>query len=106
MAKKAVKRKPKQKAQPKKPARKSIWNAKRVSRPPKRLYRSGNERVLGGVCGGVAEYYKLDPTVIRILFILLTLVYGLGIVLYVALWLVMPRNPSHDWGTGKKAKRK
>jgi phage shock protein C len=114
VAKKTAKRKPKV---TRKPTRKAAKPAHRTAksrsnapamrvRPAKRLYRSGNDRILGGVCGGIAEFYGLDPTVIRILWILLTLVYGLGILLYLALWIVMPRNPNHDWGTRKKAKRK
>lgn len=56
----------------------------------KRLYRSRTERQVAGVCGGLAEYFKLDPTLVRIIFILITLFGGPGLVLYIILWLVLP----------------
>jgi phage shock protein C len=63
----------------------------------KRLYRSGREKILGGVCGGLAEYFGVDPTIVRALWILFSLAYGTGIVLYIVLWIIMPRNPKHNW---------
>ncbi|MFH1234350.1 MAG: PspC domain-containing protein [Candidatus Diapherotrites archaeon] len=63
----------------------------------KRLYRSGKERVLGGVCGGVAEYAGIDPVIVRLLWILLAFMGGLGIVLYIIAWIVVPRNPAEKW---------
>ena len=63
-----------------------------------RLYRSGNDRILGGVCGGIAEYLTVDPTIIRLLWIVLTLMaWGSGIILYIILWIIIPRNPDHKW---------
>lgn len=63
----------------------------------KKLYRSGKERILGGVCGGIAEYFNADPTLVRILWILFCLLWGTGILLYFILWFIMPRNPNHKW---------
>jgi len=63
----------------------------------KRLYRSGNERVLGGVCGGVAEYLNIDPTIVRLLWILFVFAFGAGILFYLIAWLIMPRNPKQKW---------
>ncbi|MBN2043164.1 MAG: PspC domain-containing protein [Candidatus Aenigmarchaeota archaeon] len=63
----------------------------------KRLYRSGKDRILGGVCGGMGEYFGIDPVIIRLLFVALTLVWGVGIVMYIICWIVIPRNPRHDW---------
>lgn len=55
-----------------------------------RLFRS-QEKVLGGVCGGIAEYLGMDPTVVRIIFLLLSLFgFGTGILVYVILWIIMP----------------
>jgi phage shock protein C len=60
----------------------------------KKLYLSETDKKLGGVCGGLGEYFEKDPTVIRILFVLLTLLsFGLGLVAYIAMWLVMPKKP-------------
>lgn len=59
----------------------------------KRLYRSRTEKILGGVCGGIAEYFNVDPTIVRILWILFCLAYGAGILLYIILWFIMPKTP-------------
>lgn len=64
----------------------------------KRLYRSGKDKLLGGVCSGIAEYLETDPTVIRLVWVLLTLLsFGVGILFYIACWLIIPRNPEHKW---------
>lgn len=64
----------------------------------KRLYRSGGERVIGGVCGGIGEYFNVDPTIIRILYVLFTLLsFGTGVLLYLILWFIIPRNPKDKW---------
>ncbi|VVC01405.1 PspC domain protein [uncultured archaeon] len=65
----------------------------------KRLYRSGKERMLGGVCGGVAEYFDADPALVRLLWVLISLLWGAGILLYLAAWIIVPRNPKHKWPT-------
>lgn len=58
--------------------------------PPKRLYRSETDRIIGGVCGGIAEFFAVDSTLIRVLFILLVVFGGSGILLYLLLWLFIP----------------
>ncbi|MFH1237052.1 MAG: PspC domain-containing protein [Candidatus Aenigmatarchaeota archaeon] len=58
-----------------------------------RLYRSCKDKILGGVCGGIAEYLGIDPTIVRILWIIGTLAWGFGILLYIVLWIIVPRNP-------------
>jgi phage shock protein PspC (stress-responsive transcriptional regulator) len=64
----------------------------------KRLYRSGKNKYLGGVCGGVAEYFNLDPTLIRILWVIIVFFPpGLGIILYILFWIFVPRNPNQSW---------
>jgi len=57
----------------------------------KQLMRS-EDRMIAGVAGGLADYFDTDPTLIRILFVLLTLLGGggLGILIYIVLWIVMP----------------
>jgi phage shock protein C len=59
----------------------------------KRLQRSRDEKMIGGVCGGLAEYFRLDPTLVRLLLVVVTLFGGAGILLYVVLWVVMPLAP-------------
>lgn len=58
-----------------------------------RLYRSRTNRVFAGVCGGLAEYFDVDPVVIRVLFILFVLFGGTGILLYIAAIFIIPQKP-------------
>ncbi|MFB6204411.1 MAG: PspC domain-containing protein [Candidatus Nanohaloarchaea archaeon] len=55
-----------------------------------RLYRSESDRILGGVCGGIAEVYDLDPTVVRLVTLLLVLGAGSGLLVYLIAWLIIP----------------
>ncbi|OFN75399.1 MULTISPECIES: PspC domain-containing protein [unclassified Corynebacterium] len=55
-----------------------------------RLTRSATDTMLGGVCGGIAQTYNLDPTLVRILFVVATLLGFSGILLYLILWVVIP----------------
>ncbi|MBN8714243.1 MAG: PspC domain-containing protein [Xanthomonadales bacterium] len=57
------------------------------------LRRSKQDRMLAGICGGIAEYLGWDPTVVRVGWIILTLLGGSGILIYLILWLVMPKSP-------------
>jgi phage shock protein PspC (stress-responsive transcriptional regulator) len=67
--------------------------------PPRRLSRSRTDRVLGGVAGGVARHLDVDPIVVRIAFTVLGALYGLGVLVYLVLWLVLPADPE---GTGER----
>jgi phage shock protein C len=60
----------------------------------RKLYRSQTNRQVAGVCGGLAEYFNLDATLIRILFVVLAVLGGSGIVLYLAMWIIVPKEPS------------
>ncbi len=59
----------------------------------KRLYKSRSNRMICGVCGGVAEYLKLDPTVIRLLFALFCFLGGSGILVYIIAAIIIPEEP-------------
>jgi phage shock protein C len=59
-----------------------------------RLMRSRRDKVIAGVCGGLGEYFNIDPVVVRLIFVLATLTSGIGFVLYPVLWLIMPKAPS------------
>ena len=61
-----------------------------------RLMRSETDRMIAGVCGGLAEYLNVDPVLVRLAFVVLGLASGVGLVLYVLLWLLMP-TPSRGW---------
>ena len=81
-------------APPKKAPAKPSGDGGRTSR----LYRSGDDRILGGVCGGIAEYLGVDPVIIRFVWVIGTLAsFGTGVLLYIIMWIIMPRNPHHDW---------
>lgn len=60
---------------------------------PKRLYKSSTERRIDGVCGGVAEYLGIDPTVVRVVWVFSAFFVGLGILAYLSAVLIMPRRP-------------
>ncbi len=60
---------------------------------PKKLMRSSTDKKIGGVCGGLADYFDLDPTVIRLVWLLLVLFAGTGLVVYIVLWIVLPLAP-------------
>lgn len=57
----------------------------------KRLYRSTGNKVIAGVCSGVAEYFEIDPTIVRIIW-LLSIIPGIGIIAYIICWLAMPEK--------------
>ena len=61
----------------------------------KKLLRSRNNKMLAGVCGGLAEYLGIDPTVIRILYVAVSFFSAAfpGIIVYIILWVVMPEEP-------------
>ncbi len=56
------------------------------------LYRSESDRMLGGVCGGLGDYLGLDTTLVRLFFALLFFGSGIGLLVYVALWIIMPNE--------------
>ncbi|MCK5029740.1 MAG: PspC domain-containing protein [Bacteroidales bacterium] len=56
----------------------------------KRLYRDPDNRILGGVCGGLGNYFNIDPIVFRIIFILVALGMGSGLIIYIILWIAIP----------------
>ena len=63
----------------------------------KKLYRSTTNKKIAGVCGGLGEYFNVDPTIFRIIFIILLLpgVFP-GLIPYVILWVIMPKRPLRE----------
>ena len=61
--------------------------------PTRKLYRSKTDRKLAGICGGLAQYFNIDATLIRVLFIVLAVLGGSGVILYVAMWIIVPKEP-------------
>lgn len=60
----------------------------------KKLYRSRKERMIAGVCGGLSEHFGIDPTWVRLFFILLFFLGGASILIYIIMWLVIPVAPA------------
>ncbi len=58
----------------------------------KRLTRSRSDYMLGGVCAGLGHYFGIDPTIVRLIFVLLAISGGSGVLLYLVLWIVIPRE--------------
>ena len=61
--------------------------------PSRKLYRSRTNKQVAGVCGGLAAYFNVDVTLMRVLFILLGLLGATGIILYIAMWIIVPQEP-------------
>ena len=62
----------------------------------KKLYRSRKDSKIAGVCGGIAEYFSIDPTIIRLLAVITIFFGGGGIVSYLIAWLIIPLEPSGE----------
>jgi len=58
----------------------------------KKLYRSKKDSMIAGVCGGIAEYFDVDSTLIRLLTVLFVLLGGAGVAVYIIAWIVIPKN--------------
>jgi len=58
----------------------------------KRLYRSKKERIIAGICGGIAEYLHTDPTIIRLIWVIGTLLWGAGLIAYLIGWIIIPEK--------------
>jgi len=59
----------------------------------KKLYRSVTDKIIGGVCGGIAEYFSIDPVIIRLAFVLAVIFGGGGVLAYIILWIIIPQKP-------------
>jgi phage shock protein PspC (stress-responsive transcriptional regulator) len=62
----------------------------------KRLYRSRKNKVIGGVCGGIAEYLEVDPVLIRLIWVIGALIWGAGFFAYLIAWIIMPQKPRNS----------
>ena len=62
----------------------------------KKLYRSKKDRMLCGVCGGMAKYLNMDPTVVRVLWALLSIFVGAGIIAYLVCAFIIPEDPENN----------
>lgn len=61
--------------------------------PYKKLYRSRNDRMVAGICGGLSDYFGIDPAWVRLLFILLFFAGGSALLVYLVMWVIIPLAP-------------
>jgi len=59
----------------------------------KKLYRSKKDKMIAGICGGIAEYFDVDSTLIRLLTVIFVLLGGAGFVVYIIAWIIIPETP-------------
>lgn len=62
---------------------------------PKRLFRSRKDRILGGVCGGMGNYFNLDPVLVRVIWVVLLFAAGVGFLAYILSWIIIPEEPAN-----------
>jgi len=62
----------------------------------KKLYRSKKNCVIGGVCGGIGEYFDIDPIIIRLLVVLIFFMGGAGLIAYIIAWIIIPQKPNDN----------
>jgi len=54
------------------------------------LYKDKENKMLGGVCAGLADYFMIDPTIVRLVWAVFAMLYGIGVLIYIAAWIVFP----------------
>ena len=59
----------------------------------RRIYRNTKDKVIAGVCSGLGEYFKLDPVLVRLIWLVAVLVFGTGILAYILAWIFIPKKP-------------
>jgi phage shock protein C len=60
---------------------------------PKRLFRSRKDRIIGGVCGGMGNYFNLDPVLVRVIWAVCFFAFGAGLLAYILAWIIVPEEP-------------
>jgi phage shock protein C len=68
----------------------------------KKIYRSRKDSMIAGVCGGIAEYFNIDSTLVRLLVILIVLLGGVGIIAYIIAWVIIPQSPEQITNSDKE----
>ena len=67
----------------------------------KRLYKSDSNKVIGGVCGGLGEYFGIDPVIFRIIAVVLIFAHGAGLLIYLIAWICMPKRKVEAYNNGQ-----
>ncbi len=68
----------------------------------KKIYRSQKDSMIAGVCGGIAEYFDIDSTLVRLLAILVVFLGGVGVIAYIIAWIIIPQNPEQETNSNKE----
>lgn len=68
----------------------------------KKLYRSRNNRLIAGICGGLADYFNIDPIIVRLITLILVLSFGSGLIAYIIAWIVVPEEPDNLYPASTK----
>ncbi|EAD2777678.1 PspC domain-containing protein [Listeria monocytogenes] len=64
----------------------------------KKLYKSSSQKMIAGVCGGIAEYFGIEVTIVRLIWVVATLFFGSGILLYILAAIIIPKaTPESEW---------
>jgi len=71
-----------------------------------KLYRSSKDKMIGGVAGGMADYFNIDPVILRVLFVILLFAWGVSFFFYVLLWIIVPLNPKERFANYSSNDRK
>lgn len=71
-----------------------IWYYMKAMSTQKRLFRSRSNRIIAGICGGLGEYFNIDPTIVRVIFVVVSLLPGPSIVFYLLAWIIIPLKPT------------
>ena len=74
---------------------KIVVQLKREVLMSKKLYRSRKNRIIAGICGGLAEYFDIDPIIVRLITLILVLSFGAGLIAYIIAWIVVPEEPDN-----------
>jgi phage shock protein C len=61
----------------------------------KKFYRSRENRIIAGVCGGLAKYFDIDPIIVRLITLILVLSAGAGLIAYIIAWIIVPQEPDN-----------
>ncbi|MFH2020926.1 MAG: PspC domain-containing protein [archaeon] len=69
-----------------------IFAKKMTDKKQKKLFRSTKNKVIAGVCGGLGEYFDVDPTIVRLVWVVFSLMGGAGILAYIIAWIIIPKH--------------
>jgi phage shock protein PspC (stress-responsive transcriptional regulator) len=80
----------------------SAFSGTTANQGPKRLFRDENHKAIGGVCSGLANYFGVDVVVVRVIFVVLAITFGFGLIPYLILWIAVPSSAVQEIGSVRK----